>query len=54
MVFTLIYTPCLTTIVTLQSESKKIGLTLLSLAWSLGLAWSVSFIFYQTARVMGY
>ena len=54
MVFTLIYTPCLTTIVTLQSESKKIGLTLLSLAWSLGLAWSVSFIFYQTARVMGH
>ncbi|MEI7842536.1 MAG: ferrous iron transport protein B [Gallionellaceae bacterium] len=54
MIFTLIYTPCLTTIVTLHSESKKIGLTLMSLAWSLGLAWSVSFIFYQTARAMGY
>jgi ferrous iron transport protein B len=54
MLFTLIYTPCLTTLVTLQSESKKMGLTLLSLAWSLSLAWFVSFIFYQTARAMGY
>jgi ferrous iron transport protein B len=54
MLFTLIYTPCLTTIVTLYSESKKLGVTLLSLAWSLALAWMVSFVFYQAARALGY
>jgi len=54
MLFTLLYTPCLATIATLQSESKQIGFTALSLAWSLGLAWLVSFTFYQGARALGY
>jgi ferrous iron transport protein B len=54
MLFTLIYTPCLSTIATLQSESKNSGFTLLSLVWSLAFAWIVSFIFYQTARGLGY
>ena len=39
MLFTLLYTPCLATIATLQSESKQTSFTALSLAWSLGLAW---------------
>jgi ferrous iron transport protein B len=54
MLFTLLYTPCLATIATLQSESKQTGFTALSLAWSLGLAWLVSFTFYQGARALGY
>lgn len=54
MLFTLLYTPCLATIATLQSESKQTGFTALSLAWSLGLAWLVSFAFYQGARALGY
>ncbi len=54
MLFTLIYTPCLSTIATLRSESKSNGFMLLSLAWSLGLAWLVSFVFYQGARALGY
>ena len=54
MLFTLLYTPCLATIATLQSESKQIKFTALSLAWSLGLAWLVSFSFYQGARALGY
>ena len=54
MLFTLLYTPCLATVATLQSESKQTGFTLLSLAWSLGLAWLVSFAFYQGARALGY
>jgi ferrous iron transport protein B len=54
MLFTLIYTPCLSTIATLRSESKNSGFTLLVLAWSLALAWVVSFVFYQTARALGY
>jgi len=54
MLFTLIYTPCLSTIATLKSESKSSGFMWLSLAWSLGLAWIVSFLFYQSARALGY
>ena len=54
MLFTLIYTPCLSTIATLKSESKDLGFTLFSILWSLGLAWLVSFVFYQGARAFGY
>ena len=54
MLFTLIYTPCLSAIATLKSESKSTGFTLFSLGWSLALAWLVSFVFYQTARALGY
>jgi ferrous iron transport protein B len=54
MLFTLLYTPCLATVATLQSESKQTRFTLLSLGWSLGLAWLISFAFYQIARALGY
>jgi len=54
MLFTLIYTPCLSTIATLRSESKSSAFMWLSIAWSLGLAWVVSFVFYQGARWIGY
>ncbi|HWU82274.1 MAG TPA: ferrous iron transport protein B [Methylophilaceae bacterium] len=54
MLFTLIYTPCLSTVATLKSESKSTGFMLLSIGWSLALAWVVSFIFYQSARALGF
>ena len=54
MLFTLIYTPCLSTIATLKTESKSSAFMWLSIAWSLGLAWIVSFAFYQSARALGY
>jgi ferrous iron transport protein B len=54
MLFTLIYTPCLSAIATLRSESKDLGFTVFSILWSLGLAWLVSFVFYQGARALGY
>lgn len=54
MLFTLLYTPCLATVATLQSESKQLKFTLLSLVWSLAMAWLVSFAFYQGARALGY
>ena len=53
MLFTLIYTPCLSTIATLRSEAKSNGFMLMSLGWSLLLAWGVSFAFYQGARALG-
>jgi ferrous iron transport protein B len=54
MLFTLIYTPCLSTIATIRNESKSYGFMWLSIVWSLGLAWVVSFVFYQGARALGY
>ncbi|MDH4215369.1 MAG: ferrous iron transport protein B [Gallionella sp.] len=54
MLFTLLYTPCLATVATLQNESKQLKFTALSLGWSLALAWLASFAFYQGARALGY
>ena len=50
MLFTLIYTPCLSTIATLRAESRSLKFTALAVAWPLALAWLVSFIFYQTFK----
>lgn len=54
MLFTLVYTPCLSTLATLRSESRSLAYTALALAWPLGLAWLLSFSFYQGARALGY
>lgn len=54
MLFTLIYTPCLSTIATIKNESKSSAFMWLSIVWSLGLAWVVSFVFYQGARALGF
>ncbi|AOW99723.1 ferrous iron transport protein B [Moorena producens PAL-8-15-08-1] len=53
-IFCLIYTPCLTTIVTLFNEAKSWKFTLFSLVFSLGLAWVASLIFYQGALALGF
>ena len=49
MIFTLIYTPCLSTIATLRNESKSLSFVFYSVFWALLLAWVFSFIFYQTS-----
>jgi len=54
MLFILLYTPCLSTLATQLSESRSWKFTGISLAWSLSLAWVVSFCFYQGARLLGY
>jgi ferrous iron transport protein B len=54
MLFTLIYTPCLSTIATMKNESKSSAFMWISIAWSLSLAWVISFIFYQGARALGF
>ncbi|MDH3980176.1 MAG: ferrous iron transport protein B [Gammaproteobacteria bacterium] len=54
MLFILLYTPCLSTLATQFTESRSWKFTGISLAWSLSLAWVVSFIFYQGARALGY
>lgn len=54
MLFTLIYTPCLSTIATMRNESNSTGFMWFSIVWSLALAWALSFLFYQSARALGY
>jgi ferrous iron transport protein B len=54
MLFSLVYTPCLSTIATLKSEAKSSGFMWLSITWSLALAWLISFVFYQGARALGF
>jgi ferrous iron transport protein B len=53
MIFTLIYTPCLSAVATIRDESKSLRFTALAVAWPLGLAWLASFAFYQGARMLG-
>ncbi len=52
MLFTLIYTPCLSTIATIRNESRSAAFTALAVAWPLAMAWLVSYAFYQTARYL--
>ncbi len=54
MLFTLLYVPCLSTVAVLRTESKSIKFAAMSVAWSVGLAWVTSFIFYQGARALGF
>lgn len=54
MLFTLLYVPCLSTVAVIKSESKSQKFALMSVAWSVALAWVASFIFYQGARLLGF
>ena len=54
MLFSLIYTPCLSTIATLKTESNSSAFMWVSIIWSIALAWLVSFMFYQGARLLGF
>ena len=54
MLFTLLYTPCLSTIATLRSESRSLLYTTATVVWGLVAAWVVSTLFYQAARWLGY
>jgi ferrous iron transport protein B len=49
MLFTLIYTPCVSAIATIRAESRSLAFTALSLVWPLVLAWIACFAFYQIA-----
>ncbi|KAA3650715.1 MAG: ferrous iron transport protein B [Proteobacteria bacterium] len=46
MLFTLLYTPCLSTLATLKSESRSWRFTTLAVAWPLALAWGVAWVAY--------
>ncbi len=54
MLFTLLYTPCISTLAAIRAESRSWRLTLTSLFWSFALAYAVSLVFYQGARALGF
>ncbi|MEW5786670.1 MAG: ferrous iron transport protein B [Pseudomonadota bacterium] len=52
MLFTLVYTPCLSALATLRQEAGGSRYMFISVAWSLAVAWLLSFTFYQAARFL--
>jgi ferrous iron transport protein B len=54
MLFTLLYVPCLSTVAVIRSESKRLDFTLFTIGWSLVLAWTVSTVFFQFSRLVGW
>ncbi|BCL77399.1 ferrous iron transport protein B [Jeongeupia sp. HS-3] len=54
MLFALTYVPCVATIAAMKKESRSAGFTAFSVVWSLLLAWTLSFVFYQGARALGF
>ena len=50
MTFTLLYTPCLSTVVAQLKESRSRSFTLLSVGWSLVLAWLMALLIFQGGR----
>jgi ferrous iron transport protein B len=53
MTFVLLYTPCLGTVAAQIQESKSRRFALLSLGWSLMLAWLMALVGFQGGRLLG-
>ncbi len=53
MMFTLLYTPCLSTVAVQLRESRSGRFVALSLVWSFSLAWLMAFLLYQGGLVLG-
>ena len=53
MVFTLIYTPCLATVAVIRKETNSWRWALFSIAYSVVLAWIVTFVIYQGGLLLG-
>jgi ferrous iron transport protein B len=54
MLFCLLYTPCLATVATIQTESKNTRFTFISIVYGLGFAFVVSTLFYQGTKLLGW
>jgi ferrous iron transport protein B len=53
MTFVLLYTPCLGTVAVQLQEAKNRGFVLLSVGWSLTLAWLMALLVFQGGRLLG-
>jgi ferrous iron transport protein B len=54
MTFVLLYTPCLGTVAAQLQESKSRNFAMLSLGWSLLLAWLMALVVFQGGRLLGF
>ncbi|MHC4874138.1 MAG: ferrous iron transport protein B [Planctomycetota bacterium] len=54
MVFTLIYTPCMATVAVIKRETGSWGWAFFSIAYSLVLAWGVTFVFFNVGKLLGF
>ncbi|MCP9825525.1 ferrous iron transport protein B [Synechococcus sp. EJ6-Ellesmere] len=54
MMFTLLYTPCLSTVAVQLRESRSGRFVALSLVWSFSLAWVMAFLTYQGGLRLGF
>ncbi len=54
MMFTLLYTPCLSTVAVQLRESRSGRFVTLSLVWSFSLAWVMAFLLYQGGLRLGF
>jgi ferrous iron transport protein B len=54
MTFVLIYTHCLGTVAAQLQESKSRAFALLSLGWSMLLAWLMALVVFQGGRLLGF
>ena len=54
MTFVLLYTPCLGTVAAQLQESKSRRFAVLSLSWSLLLAWLLALLVFQGGRLLGF
>ncbi|NTW35828.1 MAG: hypothetical protein HGB17_06810, partial [Syntrophobacteraceae bacterium] len=52
MVFVLLYTPCLATVVTLWRESGALKWMLFSVSYQLILAWTTAWVVFRLARFL--
>jgi ferrous iron transport protein B len=53
MMFTLLYTPCLSTVAVQWQESRSRVFVLVSLVWSFTLAWVMTLLTYQGGLLLG-
>ncbi|RJP91422.1 MAG: ferrous iron transport protein B [Desulfobacteraceae bacterium] len=54
MIFVLLYVPCLATIGAITRETGSVKWTLFNIAFTTGVAWSMSFLVYQGGRLFGF
>lgn len=54
LVFVLLYTPCLATLIMIKSETRQFRWVAVSVGYGLVVAWLLSFGVYQVGRLLGY
>ena len=54
MIFVLLYIPCLATIGAITRETGSVKWTLFNIAFTTGVAWTMSFVVYRGGRLLGF